>query len=252
MTLTTNDSITTTAPSGHGTAIESVLETLLADIMRGTYPPGARLPAERELSKILGASRPTLREALRRLGEWQLVDPRRGSGIVVRPLADWSIEVLPAYLRYARPSPSMPTTGRLLLDLLALRRVIIRDVVSLVTPRLGGSNCTITARAQIQRAWGARHTPAVFVREDFLVMRAVVEAAGFLPAVWMLNRVAGVYVEIAQAVTNQVRVPDDYVESSTAYLDAIDRGDADTAANLVNAYLERHDAALTRALEMIA
>jgi DNA-binding FadR family transcriptional regulator len=251
MTLT-SDSITTANASVHGTAIESVLETLLADIMRGTYPPGARLPAERELSKILGASRPTLREALRRLGEWQLVEPRRGSGIVVRPLADWSIEVLPAYLRYARPSPSMPTTGRLLLDLLALRRVIIRDVVQLVTPRLGGSNGTVVARAQIQRAWGARHTPATFVREDFLVMRAVVEAAGFLPAVWMLNRVAGVYVEIAQAVTNQVRVPDDYVESSTAYLDAIDRGEADKAADLVNAYLERHDAALTRALEMIA
>ena len=251
MTLT-SDSITTTPASGHGTAIESVLETLLADIMRGTYPPGARLPAERELSKILGASRPTLREALRRLGEWQLVEPRRGSGIVVRPLADWSIEVLPAYLRYARPSPTMPTTGRLLLDLLALRRVIMRDVVSLVTPRLGGGNGTTVARTQIQRAWAARHTPATFVREDFLVMRAVVEAAGFLPAVWMLNRVAGVYLEIAQAVTNQVRVPDDYVESSTAYLDAIDRGDADTAAELVTAYLERHDAALTRALEMIA
>jgi DNA-binding FadR family transcriptional regulator len=250
MSLTTD---TITAPSnGHGTAIESVLEALLADIMRGTYPPGARLPAERELSKILGASRPTLREALRRLGEWQLVEPRRGSGIVVRPLADWSIEVLPAYLRYARPSPMMPTTGRLLLDLLALRRVIIRDVVSLVTPRLTGGGGTVEARTQLQRAWASRHTPASFVREDFLVMRAVVEAAGFLPAVWMLNRVAGVYIEIAAAVTNQVRVPDDYLDASNAYLDAIDRGDGDTAAELVTTYLERHDAALTRALEMIA
>ncbi len=250
MTLST-DSITTPG-NGHGTAIESVLETLLADIMRGTYPPGARLPAERELSKLLGASRPTLREALRRLGEWQLVEPRRGSGIVVRPLADWSIEVLPAYLRYARPSPLMPTAGRLLLDLLALRRVIIRDVAQLVTPRLTGGTGTVVARTQVQRAWAARHQPAHFVREDFLVMRAVVEAAGFLPAVWMLNRVAGVYVEIAAAVTNQVRVPDDYVESSFGYLDAIDSGDGDKAAELVNAYLERHDAALTRALEMIA
>jgi DNA-binding GntR family transcriptional regulator len=92
----------------------------------------------------------------------------------------------------------------------------------------------------------------MFVKEDFLVMRAVVEAAGFLPAVWMLNRVAGVYMEIASNITNQVRVPDDYLESSTAYLDAIDRGDADKAAELVTAYLERHDAALVRALEMIA
>ena len=253
MTLTGPGSDTTTASPGNGpsTAIETVLETLLADIMRGTYPPGARLPAERELSKILGASRPTLREALRRLGEWQLVEPRRGSGIVVRPLADWSIEVLPAYLRYARPSPGLPTAGRLLLDLLQLRRVILRDVVHIIAPRIvpGG---TSAARAQLARAWSVRSSPAQFIREDFLVIRAVVEAAGVLPAVWMLNRVAGVYLEIADAITGQNRVPDDYVESSTAYLDALERGDGDTAAELITTYLERHDAAFTRALEMIA
>ncbi|HVK76441.1 MAG TPA: GntR family transcriptional regulator [Kofleriaceae bacterium] len=228
-----------------------MLETLLAEIMRGTYPAGARLPAERELSKLLGASRPTLREALRRLGEWQLVEPRRGSGIVVRPLADWSIEVLPSYLRYARPTPGMPTAGRLLLDLLALRRVILRDVVRLIAPRMqpGG---TAQARAQLARAWASRSNPAQFVREDFLVMRAVTEAAGVLPAVWMLNRVAGVYLDIANAVSSQNRVPDDYVESSTAYLDALERGDGEGAADLITTYLERHDAAFTRALEMIA
>ncbi len=250
MTIMTDS--TTTTGGGHHTAIESVLEALLVEIMRGTYAPGARLPAERELSKHLGASRPTLREALRRLGEWQLVEPRRGSGVVVRPLAEWSIEVLPAYLRYARPSPLLPTAGRLLLDLLALRRVITRDVAHMVTPRLAGGQGTVAARAQLARAWAARHAPALFVREDFLVMRAVVEAAGFLPAVWMLNRVAGVYLDIAATVTNQVRVPDDYLEASNAYLDAIDRGDADEAAALVTTYLERHAAALTRALEMIA
>jgi DNA-binding FadR family transcriptional regulator len=222
--MTTTVEPSTAPGNGHSTAIESVLEALLAEIMRGHYPPG----------------------------EWQLVEPRRGSGIVVRPLADWSIEVLPAYLRYARPSPAMPTTGRLLLDLLALRRVIIRDVAHLVAPRLAGGAGTVAARTQLLRAWATRQTPAVFVREDFLVMRAVVEAAGFLPAVWMLNRVSGVYIEIAANITNQVRVPDDYLEASTAYLDAIDKGDADKAAELVTAYLERHDSALIRALEMIA
>ena len=46
----------TTPGNGHGTAIESVLEALLADIMRGTYPPGARLPAERELRRLTAGS----------------------------------------------------------------------------------------------------------------------------------------------------------------------------------------------------
>jgi DNA-binding FadR family transcriptional regulator len=42
----------------------AIFDRLLREIVSGVYPPGARLPAERELSRLLGASRPTLREAL--------------------------------------------------------------------------------------------------------------------------------------------------------------------------------------------
>lgn len=223
------------------TAVEAVVEALLADILRGSYPAGTRLPAEREMSKQLGASRPTLREALRRLGEWNLVEPRRGSGIVVRAQTEWTIEVLPAFLRYGTPALGT-SIATMLVDLLALRRALLADIVRLIAPRMSKGG-TATARAQLAKAWAARATAGAFVREDFLVMRAVVEASGFLPAVWMLNRIAGVYVEIAAVVT--VRVPDDYVTASTSYLDALERGDGALAATLVGAYLDRHDAALT-------
>lgn len=223
------------------TAVEAVVEALLADILRGAFPPGTRLPAEREMAKLLGASRPTLREALRRLGEWNLVEPRRGSGIVVRPQREWTIEVLPAFLRHGRP-PDGTTTVRMLLDLLAVRRMLLVEIVRMVTPRMprGGS---AAARAHVDRAWAARDHAADFVREDFQIMRTVAEASGFLPAVWMLNRMAGVYFEIAALVN--VRVPDDYVTAARGYLDAIDRGDADQAAALIASYLDRHDEALT-------
>src|SRR5258707_9810656 len=103
------------------TAIDAVFEKLLAAIVSGTYTAGTRAPAERELSRQLGASRPTLREALRRLGEWNLVEPRRGSGVVVRPYRDWSIEVIAAYLRYGKPEANQPTIARMLIDVLAMR-----------------------------------------------------------------------------------------------------------------------------------
>src|SRR5262245_62399720 len=109
------------------TAIDQVFEKLLADIVRGVHAAGTRLPAERELSRQLGASRPTLREALRRLGEWNLVEPRRGSGIVVRPYRDWSIEVLAAYMRYGKPGEGQPSIGRILIDLFAMRRAVILE-----------------------------------------------------------------------------------------------------------------------------
>lgn len=42
-------------------------QALVTDILNGTFPPGSNLPAERELALQLGVTRPTLREALRRM-----------------------------------------------------------------------------------------------------------------------------------------------------------------------------------------
>ncbi len=44
-----------------------VEQALVTAILDGTYPPGVCLPGERELAFSLGVTRPTLREALRRL-----------------------------------------------------------------------------------------------------------------------------------------------------------------------------------------
>jgi DNA-binding FadR family transcriptional regulator len=49
----------------------------------GEFPPGSRLPAERELAKRFGVSRPSLREALIALEVEGYVDVRPGSGIMV-------------------------------------------------------------------------------------------------------------------------------------------------------------------------
>ena len=46
--MTTTVEPITPATNGHGTAIESVLEALLAEIMSGTYPRGGGLAAEGE------------------------------------------------------------------------------------------------------------------------------------------------------------------------------------------------------------
>src|SRR5688500_16807261 len=83
---------------------QQVFDRLVAEIVSGRYAPGARVPAERDLAVTYKASRPTIREALRRLEEWRLITRRRGSGIVVREQREWSFDVLPAYLRYGAPA----------------------------------------------------------------------------------------------------------------------------------------------------
>ena len=232
------------------TAIDQVFEKLVGDIVRGTHPAGSRLPAERELARQLGASRPTLREALRRLGEWSLVEPRRGSGIVVRPYRDWSFEVLAAYLRYGKPEANQPSLARIVIDSFALRRAVVLEVIAFTASRVpkGG---TAGARLAMARAWSLRDTPA-YAREDFEVMRQIVEAAQFTPGLWMLNRLADIWLDAASVMRFAIRAPDDYVQVHTRFFDLIERGEGIAAAALMREYLERHDDRLIAKLQVLA
>lgn len=231
------------------TAIDAVFEKLLADIVSGVHPAGSRLPAERELSRQLGASRPTLREALRRLGEWNLVEPRRGSGVVVRPYRDWSIEVLAAYLRYGKPEQNQPTIGRILIDMLAVRRAMVLEVIKLTTSRIpkGG---TAMARAAMARAWSMRDTPS-YAREDFEIMRQIAEAARFTPGLWLLNRISKLWIDAASELHFAVKPPDDYVPAHTKFFDLIEAGRHDDAYTHMAEYLDRHDAAMSKVLQVM-
>ena len=56
------------------------LEKLIDD---GEYPPGGRLPPERELAERFGVSRPTVREAIIALEALDRVEVKTGSGVYV-------------------------------------------------------------------------------------------------------------------------------------------------------------------------
>jgi GntR family negative regulator for fad regulon and positive regulator of fabA len=57
---------------------------LIAAILDGTFPINSQLPAERELSDQLGVTRPTLREALQRLGRDGWLEIHQGKPTRVR------------------------------------------------------------------------------------------------------------------------------------------------------------------------
>lgn len=65
-----------------------IAEQLRAAIEAGEYPPGSHLPPERELSKLLGVSRTSVREALIALEIGGRVRVRVGSGVEVLAPAD--------------------------------------------------------------------------------------------------------------------------------------------------------------------
>jgi DNA-binding FadR family transcriptional regulator len=228
-------------------SLANVFDQLLVDIVSGRYPPGARLPAERDLARVLGASRPTLREALRRLGEWGLIEARRGSGVVVRELRDWSIDVLPTYLRLGAPLDPPGSLIGLIKDLLAVRRMVLIDILRLVARRTTAGSLA-GARAAARRAWEARHDIVTFQREDLEMLRAILLSARVLPALWMLNGLVRVYLDLARTVGSALIVPEDYLDSYEAVFAALERQDPDAACAALGAYLDHHDRRLMAAL----
>jgi GntR family transcriptional repressor for pyruvate dehydrogenase complex len=72
------------------TSHQLVAEVLRRRIALGDFPPGSRLPTERELSEVLGVGRNTVRQALRQLTEEGLVSTTlgRSGGTRVRAAAE--------------------------------------------------------------------------------------------------------------------------------------------------------------------
>lgn len=232
------------------TAIDAVFERLLADIVSGTYGAGARLPAERELAKQLGASRPTLREALRRLGEWNLVQPRRGSGIAVQDVSDWMIDVLPSYLRYAEPGPESPSTPQLIKDMLRLRRSLMSEIMAMVASRVPHSGIE-SVRSATHEAWAKRKANPEFINGDLDVLRNLVGTTNFLPGLWMLNQMSGIYHDLAKSMGTVLAPSEGYVAAWDGVLDGLEQGDCDVAISRLDDYLAAHDERLLALLELL-
>lgn len=74
---------------------EYVREQILKAIEEGLFPPGSRLPGERELAELLGVSRTSLREALSALQVAGVVEVRHGIGVFVKEPHGRAIQLLP-------------------------------------------------------------------------------------------------------------------------------------------------------------
>jgi DNA-binding FadR family transcriptional regulator len=95
-----------------------IAEQLRTLIAQGEFAPGGRLPAERDLARQLGVSRPSVREALIALEVEGWVEVRTGSGVYVQP-------------RPERDAGKIPPTEWGPLELIRARRVIEGEIASL-------------------------------------------------------------------------------------------------------------------------
>lgn len=109
---------------------EEIAEQLRSLILGGQYPPGSKLPPERELSKRLRVNRASLREALKKLEHLGLVRIRQGDGTRVQNFMETGgIELVQHLLPLAGGKPE------LIRDLLEFRRIFGREIARLAAAR---------------------------------------------------------------------------------------------------------------------
>lgn len=109
---------------------EEIAEQLRGLILGGQYPPGSKLPPERELSKRLRVNRASLREALKKLEHLGLVRIRQGDGTRVQNFMETGgIELVQHLLPLAGGKPE------LIRDLLEFRRIFGRELARLAAAR---------------------------------------------------------------------------------------------------------------------
>jgi GntR family transcriptional repressor for pyruvate dehydrogenase complex len=114
---------------------EQVFEQMLNQIIKGVWKAGDKLPSENELTKILGVSRISVREAVQKLVAIDLVETHRGKGSFVKEFTTNN------YLRSLTPMLLM--TKKDILYVTEYRRILELGIIDLYVERATSADINI-------------------------------------------------------------------------------------------------------------
>lgn len=165
---------------------------LMRAILDGTYAGGTRLPTERELAELFGATRTVVREALKRLEALGLIRIRQGSGIYVEEFQLTSgIELFDVLLT----SEDGTVNHRFLHDVLEFRGHMVRIIVRLAATRCSPQELeSIRNMVCLRRAHEAGTAQLDEVNQD--LFRAIAEAAHNQVYRLVFNTMGRIYVKL--------------------------------------------------------
>ncbi len=204
---------------------DTVAQQLLKQIEKGAFAKAGKLPTEAMLAQEFGVSRTVIREAISRLKNEGVVEPRQGSGVFIVERAG----IRPLRIDYAEA-----VEPGAVVQILALRRAIEAEVASEAAMRRSAADMAAidAALAKIDSAVADGEDG---VTEDVAFHRAIAVATGnpyFLKTLTFLNQ----YLEAGTVVTRRNEaLRDDFSrqvrEEHAAIVAAIRAGDPMAARN---------------------
>jgi GntR family transcriptional regulator, transcriptional repressor for pyruvate dehydrogenase complex len=220
-------------PVSTGRVSADIVEQIKRAIQDGRLTPGDQLPSERELTKQLGVSRVSVRDALRMLEAYGLIQVRvgaRGGAFVTAPAPNLVGEGMAHMLLLASVAPSDVTELRLIFELallpLACERRTEEDLEELdvicdraeATLRAGAYDVALSAEFHTRLAEATHNTAIALFAESFQG-----------PLLASLRHAQRVAPEMGKAGLLEHR----------AVVDAIRARDADAARAIMSEHLER-------------
>lgn len=221
---------------------DGVFEQLRLRILSGAWPPGARLPNERELAEQLEVNRGSVREALKRLEFLELVEVKHGQGTFVRdPGGSSALQLVELLLLDPRT-----VTPELLEQLLVFRRDMTLHVVALAA-RQRTEEQLARARALLAEEGARADDPLEALRIDVEWNRLLGEATGNFLYRLLCNLFTRLIRRLGPLYYNRERDGRRSLATHRELLEAIAAGDEVAARALVSRMLDYSEAAIRRA-----
>lgn len=215
-------------PVDRQTLASAVIDRLVAYIEAKELGPGDMLPAQLELSRQLGVSRPVLREALQGLASLEIVEIRPGSGVYVRDHGK----------RYERDGLIEVATHEMALEVLEARKVIEVEMAGLAASRATDDDFRRmdAVLAKLKRAC-ARKQPTAKTMADF---HRVIARASHNTMLYRMNEMLS-KANVAQGERVERALPDTSASQYESHLrlrEAIASRDPDIARQEMRRHLE--------------
>ncbi len=205
-------------------------KALVTAILRGEFPPGSALPAERDLAVRLGVTRPTLREVIGRLERDGWLTVRHGKRTAVNDVwRSGGLNVVSGIVRHAKVLPPGFVTS-----LLELRLLISPAYARAAVERSAGE-----VRDFLETRAGLPDTAAAFAAFDWRLHHRLTVASGNPLFTLILNGFAGFYERMARRYFRSAEARDTSRRFYAALEESARRGDAAAAEAVTGEVMAR-------------